>query len=99
MLSLVLAAIATGEVTHVECGKYSYEEYLPKAFTAEKEWPVLYVLDSRGRGDRLARMIEPIAEERGVVLVASNDTRSDNPGWPNEEAIRATWECAHLRVK
>ncbi len=101
LLALAIAVLEPGDVRHVEIAgtKLSYEAYLPKAFDGTKPWPVLYVLDPRGRGERIARVLEPIAEERGVVVIASNDVRSDEKGWPNEEAIRATWNDAHARVK
>jgi predicted esterase len=107
-LILALAAEATapvvrpGEITDpIVCAtnpKMSYALYLPKAFTTQRAWPILFVFDPRARGRLGAEVFREVAEERGFILASSNNTESDNPNAPNGEAIDALWRDALSRL-
>lgn len=110
LASLLLAAAAEtaaplvkpGAITDpIVCGtnpKMSYALYLPKAFTTQKSWPILFVFDPRARGTLGAEVFREIAEARGFIIASSNNTESDNPKAPNGEAIDALWRDALSRL-
>ncbi len=51
----------------------TYSIYLPTAFTTEKRWPVIFVFDSNGRGNRATQLFRQAAEEQGYIIAASNN--------------------------
>lgn len=77
------AVPAPGALTpRVECARApgkSYALYLPPTWTAERRWPVLYLLDARARGPEAAEPFLPAAGRLGFVVASSNDTVSDGP--------------------
>ena len=76
----------------------SYAYYLPSHFDGKTPAPVLFIFDPRGRGDVAAELFRAAAEERGWILISSNDTRSDVPTWDsNLRAVRAIWNDAATR--
>jgi tetratricopeptide (TPR) repeat protein len=69
----------------------TYTLYLPSAYDPARKWPVMLVLDPRGRSVPAAELFREAAERYGWILVSSNDTRSDG-GWePNRKALSALW--------
>ena len=91
----VQTALAPGAVvTAVACVNdptQSYALYLPPDYEGARRWPVLLVLDPRGRAEAALRVFLPAAEEFGWILVSSAGTRSDGPIEPNQRALRALW--------
>jgi predicted esterase len=75
----------------------TYSFYLPRAYTPARRWPILLVMDPRGRSVAGAERFVGAAEELGYVLVSTNDTRSDGPAEPNVRALRALWPEMHSR--
>src|SRR2546426_10166374 len=93
-LALTLAAVMTtaeplphGEVVgRISCKTdptQTYALYLPSTYTAEKQWPVLVLMDPRGRAMVPMELFRNAAEKRGYVLMSSYDTSSDGPWEPN----------------
>ena len=57
----------------------SYSLYLPMEFQPEgPPMPVLFILDSEGRGKPATQLFQPAAREQGYILAASNNINSDN---------------------
>ncbi len=77
----------------------TYALYLPKSYTPERAWPILYILDPRARGARAAELFRPGAEAFGYVLASSNSSASDGPMEPNLKAMQAMWADTHARFK
>jgi predicted esterase len=75
----------------------TYTLYLPPEYDHERKWPVMLVLDPRGRSVMAAELFRDAAEEYGWVLVSSNDTRSDGPMDPNRRAVNAMWQDLQTR--
>ncbi len=77
----------------------TYALYLPSGYTPERKWPILFVLDPRGRGRMAAELFRDGAERFGYVLLSSNSTRSDSgPGEdPNPRAMQALLRDAASR--
>ena len=75
----------------------SYTLYLPEAYDPGRRWPVLVVLDPRGRSVPAAELFLDPARELGWIIVSSNDTRSDSGMEPNRRALNALWPEIHER--
>jgi predicted esterase len=75
----------------------TYAYYLPKTYTPERKWPVLFVFDPRSRGAAAAELFREAAEEYGWIIASSNETRSDGPLEPNIRAINGMWPDVHQR--
>lgn len=87
-----------GEVTESYVSDYDgrsrHALYVPSGYTADRTWPLVLVMDARGRAlVPLERMI-PAAERWGYILVSSYDTASDGPSEPNAVAVEAMLEDA-----
>jgi predicted esterase len=74
--------------------KASYAVFLPSAFTRDRTWPVVFLLDPRGRALIPMELFRPTAERLGYVLVSSYDTQSDGARDPNDMAIDAMLDDA-----
>jgi predicted esterase len=77
----------------------SYALYLPSAYTREKLWPVLYMLDARNNALVPLERFRAAAERFGWILVSSYNSRSDtrdDPD-PNSAAMTAMWNDAVRR--
>ncbi|HEX2832013.1 MAG TPA: hypothetical protein VHW00_03310 [Thermoanaerobaculia bacterium] len=68
----------------------TYTLYLPSSYDAAKQYPVLLILDPRGRSVMAAEIFRAAAEEYQWILISSNDTRSDVVrDNPNPRALNA----------
>ncbi len=102
LVSAAPSPVATGRVLDpIDCTKFpgqSYALYLPKAYTPERSWPVLYVFDARQNGRQIAELHAAAAERYGWIVVSSNNSRSDErEDDPNAAAMKAMWEDSHER--
>jgi predicted esterase len=77
--------------------RFSFALYLPSRFETGRSWPLLLVLDPRGRGAMAAERFREPAEEHGWIIVSSNDTRSDDATTPNADILQALWTDAFTR--
>ena len=76
----VVAASDTGE---------AYALFLPPGYSRERKWPVLFVLDPRGRATLGLELFRRAAAELGYVVLSSYNTLSDGPPEPNVRAMNA----------
>ena len=76
----------------------SYALYLPPAYTADKRWPILYLLDARGRALVPVERFREAAATYGWILASSYDSRSDTKDDPNTPALQAMWRDTHARL-
>ncbi|HEV2853403.1 MAG TPA: hypothetical protein VHC97_11420 [Thermoanaerobaculia bacterium] len=77
----------------------AYALYLPSGYTAERAWPVLYILDPRARGALAAEKFRAGAEKHGYILASSYSSQSDVAVDPNTKAMRAMWTDTHSRFR
>jgi hypothetical protein len=75
----------------------SYALYLPKSYTPERRWPILYAFDARSQGKYVAKLFQGAAETYGWIVVSSWNTASDGPMEPNFKAMSALWPDTHAR--
>ncbi|TDQ29173.1 alpha/beta hydrolase [Zeaxanthinibacter enoshimensis] len=54
-------------------GTESMAVFLPRDFTMEKQWPVLFIFEKEGRGRQAIGMFQEAAEKEGFILAASNN--------------------------
>ncbi len=67
----------------------AFAVYLPSAYTAERAWPALFLMDPRGRARVPLDLFRAVAERLGYVLVSSYNTSSDAPEDVNTPALEA----------
>ena len=75
----------------------TYALYLPARYDPATRWPVLVVMDPRGRSALAAELFRQAAEELGWIIVSSDGTRSDVGMEPNRLALNALWPEIHDR--
>src|SRR5262245_59202240 len=66
----------------------TYALYLPKRYSPETRWPVVYIFDPLARGELALRQFERAAELHGFIVAASNNSRN-GPGAPQVAAAQA----------
>src|SRR5262245_21371386 len=57
----------------------SYALYLPRAYSPEQSWPVIFAFDPGGRGRIPVERYQAAAEQYGYVVAASNNSRNGSP--------------------
>jgi len=79
--------------------KQSYALYLPSSYLPSpgRRWPILFLLDARGRGPLGAEHFREGAEAHGYIVASSNNSAGDAPWEPNVAAMRAMWNDTHRR--
>ena len=91
-----------GEVTErVACEidpARTYALYLPTSYTPARRWPVVILMDPRGRALVPLELFREAAERLDYVLVSSYDTASDGPREPNILAMRAILPDIEKRI-
>jgi len=66
-----------------------YALYLPSTYTRDRQWPILFLLDPRGRALIPLQRFQPVAERLGYIAISSYNTLSDGPAEPNYRAMNA----------
>lgn len=85
-------------VTAADDTTQHYAAYVPSSYDASKRWPVLFVLDPRGRAREALELFRPGAERTGMIVVSSYDSRSDvSDAQVNVRAINAMLGSAQDR--
>jgi predicted esterase len=67
----------------------SYALFLPPGYSSARTWPVLFVLDPRGRALLSEKLFEEAAARLGWIVMSSYNTLSDGPPEPNVTAMNA----------
>ena len=75
----------------------TYALYLPSSYTPTRAWPLLMLLDPRGRALVPLERFRAAAERFGYIVVSSYNTSSDGPAEPNLQALRAMLPDAEER--
>ncbi|MBI3405829.1 MAG: hypothetical protein HY046_10285, partial [Acidobacteria bacterium] len=66
-------------IERVECAgakNHNYALYLPKVYTPEHAWPVMFAFDPGARGSVPVKMMTDLAEKYGFILAGSNTSRN-----------------------
>ncbi|MFL5481623.1 MAG: hypothetical protein ACJ8AK_05495 [Gemmatimonadaceae bacterium] len=75
----------------------TYALYLPSGYDRGHRWPVLFLMDPRGRAMVPMRLFRAEAERYGYVVMSSYQTQSDGPIEPNDRALNALLDDAQSR--
>jgi predicted esterase len=67
---------------------HSYALYLPRAFSPDRMWPVIFAFDPGGRGRTPVERYQAAAEQYGYIVAGSNNSRN---GVANLEKIITTF--------
>jgi len=94
------ASLSKGEiVAKVVCSSdtsQSHALYLPRNYTPERCWPILYAFDPGARGNVPVERFREAAEKYGYIVAGSNNLRN-GPWEPTVVAFRAMWDDSHQR--
>src|ERR1051326_6655429 len=71
--------------------------YLPPGYTTEPRWPILLVLDPRGRALLALQLFQDAAARLGWIVMSSYNSLSDGPPEPNVAAVNAMLAAAQTR--
>lgn len=74
-----------------------YALYLPPGYPGDRRWPVLLVLDPRGRAELGARLFEAGARRNGWVVLSAAGSRSDEAQGATLLAVQALLGDAERR--
>jgi predicted esterase len=101
--SRVAAAQAPGgrveqRVASVTDTSQTYALYLPPRYSTDRGWPVLFVLDPRGRALLGLALFQDAAARLGWIVVSSYNTLSDGPPEANVTAMNAMLASAQTRL-
>ncbi len=66
-----------------------YAVYLPASYRPDKTWPILLLMDPRGRAMIPLSRVREVADRLGYIALSSYNTRSDEGTDPNADAINA----------
>lgn len=94
----IAAQIVAGEVTEeIVSGHdstFRHAVYVPSDYTPDRTWPVVLIMDARGRALLPLERMREAAERWGYILISSYDTASDGPVEPTALAVEAMIEDA-----
>jgi len=91
------AGTVTDTVHSLSDSAETYALYLPSAYDKSRQWPVLFLMDPRGRALIPLRLFSAAAERYGWIVMSSYQTQSDGPIDPNDKAVNAMLGDAQSR--
>src|SRR5262245_16728489 len=81
--SAVLADLPTGQIVDpVTCANdppQNYALFLPRAYTADRTWPVILAFDPGARGRTPVERYQAAADQYGFIVAGSNNSRNNSP--------------------
>ncbi|MEJ2317960.1 MAG: hypothetical protein P8Y21_01360 [Gemmatimonadales bacterium] len=81
--------VVVDSIVSISDSTQSYALYLPSDYDPGRTWPVMYLMDPRGRALVPMELFREAAERHGWILLSSYNTLSDGPMEPNELALDA----------
>lgn len=67
-----------GQSSTVTSPSPDFDVYLPTRYDAKRRWPILFVLDPRGRASVALDLFKPAAEQLGYIVMSSRRSLSDS---------------------
>ena len=75
----------------------SYALYLPKSYTPQRKWPILYAFEPMARGKLPVTIFREAAEKYGYIVVGSDNSRNGLDGTALSKFLSALWDDTHRR--
>jgi predicted esterase len=75
----------------------TYALYLPSGYDRARRWPLLILMDPRGRALVPMGLFRAAAERYGYIVMSSYQTQSDGAIEPNDRAVNAILDDAQSR--
>jgi predicted esterase len=85
----VAAGVVVERIVSPSDTTQTYATYLPSAYDPARRWPILFLLDPRGRALVPLELFRDAAETNGWILMSSYNSVSDGPAEPNALAMNA----------
>src|ERR671924_2333861 len=80
IVAALAAELPTGQIVpEVLCAtdaSQTYALYLPRAYNADRAWPVIFTFDPAGRGRVPVERYQAAAERYGFIVAGSNNSRN-----------------------
>lgn len=67
------SGLPSGSHQTISTSEFSYELYLPWNYSSNISYPLMICLSPNGNGKEFYKSVYPVANERGYILVGSND--------------------------
>jgi len=80
-------------VSSINCNKnatYNYALYLPKSYSKQKKYPVIFFFDAHARGSKPLKMYAQLADNYEFIFVGSNNSKNGLDNQTLAEIIAAT---------
>jgi dienelactone hydrolase len=98
MASELERGVVIPEVSITVNPSHTYALYLPAAYSAQKRWPVIFALDPEAKGVEPVKLMAPMAEKYGYIVLGSNVSRN-GPMRDSINALQEMWKDAHERFR
>lgn len=76
----------------------SYALYLPRGYTPQKKWPIIYAFDPSARATTPVQLFKEAAEKYGYIIAASHNSRNGIQAVPLQTAITAMLKDTRSRL-
>jgi predicted esterase len=98
LFTSAVRADLTEKIACKDAPDQTYALFTPSSYNAARHWPIVYILDARGRAlDGLAPFRDA-AEQLGFILASSYNSASDQSNEPNIKSMRAMWNDTHATL-
>ena len=98
----LLADLPTGQIVDtVTCAAdptQSYALFLPRAYTADRAFPVILAFDPGGRGRTPVERYQAAADQYGFIVAGSNNSRNNSPDIGRAVAAMSADVLSRFRV-
>lgn len=75
----------------------SYALYLPKNYSPEKKWAILYIFEPIARGKLPVTIFQEAAEKYGFIVVGSYNSQNGLDGATLSKILKTLWDDTHQR--
>ncbi len=100
--SAASASLRVGGVTQrvaaLAAARQEYALFIPEGYSTDRKWPVLFVLDPRGRAVSALELFVDAASRHGYLILSSYQSRSDVPVAVTARALEAMLQDAEQRL-
>ncbi|MBI4930143.1 MAG: hypothetical protein HY841_05230 [Bacteroidetes bacterium] len=89
---------AIPEIKCLKDSSVNYALYLPKKYSADEKFPVIFFFDSHGGGNFPLEKYKDLAEKYGYILAGSNNSKNGMSWEQNEQQIKIFMEDVKSKI-